>query len=145
MVFLIVNAMLFISCSNELDKTIRSAISDGVISNDEWEKLKTESLSTDQFIGEDGGIDTVELKNHVVEYAKSLRGVDSIVFSSEGESGSPISPILFKFFLERSGSMIPYDAPSTNGYFKIAIADLLSAVPNSCDENNLMFIVNNKD
>lgn len=144
MVFLIVNAMLFISCSNELDKTIRSAISDGVISNDEWEKLKTESLSTDQFIGEDGGIDTVELKNHVVEYAKSLRGVDSIVFSSEGESGSPISPILFKFFLERSGSMIPYDAPSTNGYFKIAIADLLSAVPNSCDENNLMFIVNNK-
>ena len=51
--------------------------------------------------------------------------------------------IRFKFFLERSGSMIAYDNVKTKGEFKAAIADLLNSVPTSDQDVNMLYIVNN--
>ncbi len=51
-------------------------------------------------------------------------------------------PIKFKFFLERSGSMTPFDATATSGDFKDAIFSLLNSIPENDDTENLLYVVN---
>lgn len=53
-----------------------------------------------------------------------------------------MAPIKFKFFLERSGSMIPYDARTTSGDFKAAISKLLNNIPDNNDPSNMFYVVN---
>ena len=51
--------------------------------------------------------------------------------------------VRFKFFLERSGSMTPFDASTTSGDFKAAITNFLNGVPDDIDyDSNLLYIVN---
>lgn len=52
---------------------------------------------------------------------------------------SKLPPLRVKFYLERSGSMTPYDAPQGDGSFKKAIVSLLNALPG---DKNQLFIVN---
>lgn len=52
-------------------------------------------------------------------------------------------PVRFKFFLERSGSMTPFDATTTSGDFKSAITSFLNSIPDgNAGAENLLFIVN---
>ena len=52
-------------------------------------------------------------------------------------------PVRFKFFLERSGSMTPFDATTTTGVFKSAITSFLNSIPDGkAGSENLLFIVN---
>lgn len=52
-------------------------------------------------------------------------------------------PVRFKFFLERSGSMTPFDATTTSGDFKSAITSFLNSIPDGkAGSENLLFIVN---
>ena len=52
-------------------------------------------------------------------------------------------PVRFKFFLERSGSMTPFDATTTNGDFKSTITSFLNSIPDGkTGSENLLFIVN---
>ena len=52
-------------------------------------------------------------------------------------------PVRFKFFLERSGSMTPFDATTTTGDFKSAITSFLNSIPDGkAGSENLLFIVN---
>ena len=52
-------------------------------------------------------------------------------------------PIRFKFFLERSGSMTPFDATTTTGDFKSALTSFLNSIPDGkARSENLLFIVN---
>lgn len=54
-----------------------------------------------------------------------------------------MSPVRFKFFLERSGSMTPFDATTTTGDFKSAITSFLNSIPDGkAGSENLLFIVN---
>ena len=54
-----------------------------------------------------------------------------------------MTPIRFKFFLERSGSMTPFDATTTSGDFKSAITSFLNSIPDGkAGSENLLFIVN---
>ena len=51
--------------------------------------------------------------------------------------------VRFKFFLERSGSMTPFDATTTSGDFKSAITSFLNSIPDGkAGSENLLFIVN---
>jgi hypothetical protein len=51
--------------------------------------------------------------------------------------------VRFKFFLERSGSMTPFDATTTTGDFKSAITSFLNSIPDGkAGSENLLFIVN---
>ena len=45
------------------------------------------------------------------------------------------------FYLERSGSMTPYDAPHGDGSFKAAIVQLLNNLPGNNDDNRI-YVVN---
>ena len=55
---------------------------------------------------------------------------------------SKMQPIKVKFYLERSGSMTPFDAKSTKGDFKSAISMLLNNIPGNNDPSNLLYVVN---
>ena len=56
---------------------------------------------------------------------------------------SKMQPVRFKFFLERSGSMTPFDATTTTGDFKSAITSFLNSIPDGkAGSENLLFIVN---
>lgn len=55
---------------------------------------------------------------------------------------SKMKPIKVKFYLERSGSMTPFDAKSTKGDFKSAISMLLNNIPGNNDPSNLLYVVN---
>ena len=62
---------------------------------------------------------------------------------SDSSQYEKMTPIRFKFFLERSGSMTPFDATSTSGVFKSAITSFLNSIPDCKDgSENLLFIVN---
>ncbi|MCH5233672.1 MAG: hypothetical protein J1E16_00115 [Muribaculaceae bacterium] len=53
-------------------------------------------------------------------------------------------PLDLKFYLERSGSMIGFDANSSKGEFKETVADLLNRFPiKEENDSNALFIVNN--
>lgn len=45
-----------------------------------------------------------------------------------------------KFYLERSGSMVPYDAANGDGRFKAAIVRMLNSLPN--EDHNKIYVVN---
>lgn len=71
--------------------------------------------------------------------------------SRESRRGTSVStssytkaqPVRFKFFLERSGSMTPFDATTTSGDFKSAITSFLNSIPDGkAGSENLLFIVN---
>ena len=71
--------------------------------------------------------------------------------SRESRKGASVSvnsyakaqPVRFKFFLERSGSMTPFDATTTSGDFKSAITSFLNSIPDGkAGSENLLFIVN---
>lgn len=145
LVLLISISLLLVSCKSELDVDIHAAVRDGKVSFDEWNTIKEDALVEKRFIDENG-VDVSELQNYIGEYAeKNIRGLENIEFEffEEGKKGAEDNTIYFKFFLERSGSMIPYDDRQTTGQFKSAITGLLNSVPNNSDPHNLMFIVNN--
>lgn len=150
---LICVSMLFASCKTELDEAIRSASKDGEISSEEWTEIVNEASSNRKFIDESGNVATAQLQDYIREYAvNNMRGIDDVQFSKDIIIQAPSikTPntrddiIYFNFFLERSGSMIPYDDRQTSGQFKSAITGLLNAVPNNSDPHNLMFVVNNQ-
>lgn len=134
--------MLFISCKSDLDGAIHSAVRDGVISSEEWNEIVREATSNQIFIDENGIFSTSLLQDYIREYVvNNMRGVNDIQFSEDivltpAPDSSKSVECIFKFFLERSGSMIPYDERHTSGQFKSAITGLLNSVPN----NTIQFI-----
>ena len=61
-----------------------------------------------------------------------------------GDAADTVSaPLSVNFYLERSGSMIPYDSPQGSGEFKDAIVSLLNALPMEGDGADVrLFVVN---
>lgn len=63
--------------------------------------------------------------------------------SASGSKNAKAQPVRFKFFLERSGSMTPFDEKTTSGDFKSAITSFLNSIPDGkAGSENLLFIVN---
>ena len=61
----------------------------------------------------------------------------------KANSFAKAAQVRFKFFLERSGSMTPFDATTTSGDFKSAITSFLNSIPDGkAGSENLLFIVN---
>lgn len=152
---LIAGLLAFCSCSNRsnFEDTIRKYARDGEIDATEWSDLNEKAVGKETLLN-NGRLDPEKLKNYITSFvSKNLRGIDSLKFSSDiNMMGSSIAAnagiiqntdtIKFKFFLERSGSMIPYDSPKTTGSFKSAIAGLLNSIPGNGSQRNLMYIVN---
>ena len=152
---LIAGLLAFSSCGNRsiLDDSIRKYVRDGEIDATEWSDL-TGKAADNADLQSNGNLDPEKLKSYIISFvSNNLRGVENPKFSSDIKMmGTSIvansnivqntDTIQFKFFLERSGSMIPYDNPKTTGTFKSAIAGLLNSIPGNGSQRNLMYIVN---
>lgn len=142
---------LMCSCgSSNLESAIKDAVKDGVVSTNEWEIILNIVQEKKKFCKEDGQVNTDYLKEYVLEVAHSkMRGIDNITFptilsGTLSNMAMPTdAPIKMKFFLERSGSMIPYDSPNTEGDFKAGISRLLNSIPTYGSDKNILYVVNN--
>ena len=149
---LIAVSILTCSCKSALDKAVGPAVRDGVVTQEEWHTIADVAKNNKGYTTEDAGLNVEKLKQYVSDYAKKHRRnleelefeVDISAYSQSGDLTKNDNQIVFKFFLERSGSMIPYDDRKNAGQFKDAIITLLGNVPNNGDSRNLMFVVNNE-
>lgn len=139
------------SCNfSSLESIVKSAVKDGSVSTEEWEIILDMAQEEKKCCKENGQVDTDCLKEYVLEVAHSkMRGIDDVTFPVilPGTLGSMTvrtdEPIKIKVFLERSGSMIPYDSPRTKGEFKAGISRLLNSIPTRDDDKDVLYIVNN--
>lgn len=152
---ILVGLIAICSCSNRsnLDDCIRKYVRDGEINVTEWSDLTAVAENNEDFQSA-GTFDPEKLKSYITAFvAENLRGVENPTFAPDivmMASSRTVSQrdmnmsdtIQFKFFLERSGSMISYDSPKTTGAFKSAIAGLLNSIPGNGSQRNLMYIVN---
>ena len=137
------------SCSDNKEKEFNSLIvqlaeKDQTIDSNDWQKItefldQNKAKMRDYF--KDGKIDTEEVIEHIKELFGKRRKPMEIQFVGVGSAKPHLS---IKFYLERSGSMTPYDAPDCNGEFKAAIVKLLNSAPGADDEDNVLFVVNSE-
>lgn len=148
---LLVCGGLMCSCgSSNLESVVKSAVKDGVVSAEEWKMILNMAQEKKECCLEDGQVDIDCLKKYVLDVAYTkMRGIDNIAFPvmPSGTLGNMTmqtnEPIKMKFFLERSGSMIPYDSPRTKGDFKAGISRLLNSIPTRGGDKNILYVVNN--
>lgn len=140
---------LLCSCSHSnLERIVKNAVKDENISLEEWESI-TQAAQEENVCCSEGQVNIADLKSYVLDVAHTkMRGIEDVTFPTVQmntfmNADSSKEPIKFKFFLERSGSMIPYDSPRTKGDFKSAISRLLNSIPDRNSDNNLMYVVNN--
>lgn len=75
------------------------------------------------------------VKTYVADFFEHRRPARTITFIGVGEQAF----LRVNFYLERSGSMIAYDAPQGDGSFKAAIVQMLNNLPGG---DNRIFVVN---
>lgn len=115
------------------------AESDHTIDNNDWKKIESSITSAKENFEEfyeDDRLDTEKVKTYIEEFFKNRRPAIEVSFVGIGGDGR----ITAKFYLERSGSMVPYDAANGDGRFKAAIVRMLNSLPN--EDNNKIYVVN---
>lgn len=134
------------ACSgNGLDSALRSSFSDGEITQQEWNHFVEIAKNQKEFIA-NGKFDPNLLDRYVrekaLDYHRGKIKYDYLLSDAEGSVSSNASPINFKFFLERSGSMVFYDSPQCRGDFKSTLSKLLNSVPEKSRGD--IYVVNSK-
>ena len=71
------------------------------------------------------------------------KSVDDSVPNKKIESKQLKYPTLdFKLYMERSGSMLAYDGPHTNGEFRLNVSKMLNSIPDQKNDTTSIYIVN---
>lgn len=115
------------------------AESDRTIDNNDWKKIESSITSAKENFEEfyeDDRLDTEKVKTYIEEFFKNRRPSIEVSFVGIGGDGRMTA----KFYLERSGSMVPYDAANGDGRFKAAIVRMLNSLPN--EDHNKIYVVN---
>lgn len=120
-----------ISCGNSgqhhFDSLLTSlAAEDGVVDEDDWQRITAFLDDNKARLPElcpDGEMDAGRVKEYIVDYFKNRRPAMDVEITAARQW------LNVRFYLERSGSMIPYDAVQGDGRFKTAIVGLLNALP----------------
>lgn len=139
-------ATTFVSCRDsrqrEFERLLVSLASeDGVVDYDDWQKISnyitTNAAHFSQFMNDDE-LDSEAVMEYISDMFSHRRPSKDIIFDGAG-NGKEFMNV--KLYLERSGSMIPYDSSKGRGEFKNAIVSLLNNLPGNPDDNSI-FIVN---
>ncbi|MGI6223636.1 MAG: hypothetical protein ACOYJG_08505 [Prevotella sp.] len=127
------------SCGNGAKKEFNKLLlevadNDATVDGNDWAKIKdfldkNKARFKDFFKG--GKLDEEKVEEYIEDFFENRRPPKNISFTNVA--------IMVNFYLERSGSMVPYDAPQGDGSFKAAIVDMLNALPGN---DNKMFVVN---
>lgn len=136
--------MSIIGCGNSDKKEFNRLLltlaeSDHTIDNDDWKKLESYITSKEQEFDdfyENDKIDADRVKTYITEFFKNRRPATEVKFVGVGKDWY----LTAKFYLERSGSMVPYDASNGDGRFKAAIVRMLNNLPN--EDRNKIYVVN---
>lgn len=126
----------------QLNRLLRDvAENDHTIDSQDWSKIRTliESQSDEfnQFYN-DGQLDKSLVKTYITEFFKDRRPSFDVAFVGIDASDN----LAVDFYLERSGSMVPYDSPDGDGAFKQAVIQLLNALPKA-NQDYKIYVVNN--
>lgn len=135
----------FSSCTNKSDKELNRLIveladSDATIDREDWMRLEDyldakKAHFKDLFKNE--RLNEEALKTYIQDIFNKRRPTKNIRFIGIGDDGY----LKVNFYLERSGSMTPYDSPVGDGSFKSAVVQLLNSLPNANEENKI-YVVN---
>ena len=120
---------------------VNLAESDGEIDFNDWAEI-TEFIDANKarlgkFVS-DGEIDAEAVKEYISQFFQHRHPSQEIAFNGAGNASEFLA---VKFYLERSGSMVPYDSPQGRGEFKSAIVSMLNNLPGNPDDNTI-FVVN---
>ena len=117
---------------------VELADEDATIDGGDWQQimdfLDANKAHFKQFF-DNGSVKTDEVKEYVSDLFEHRRPPKEIMFVGIGGKET----LNVKFYLERSGSMLPYDAPGGDGSLKSAVVQLLNNLPG---KDNRLFVVN---
>lgn len=146
-IVLLLLALMFTSCANP-EKEFNSLLGklankDKTIDSEDWQQI-VEFIDANKADWKDfyadGNLDNAAVQEYIVKHFQSRRNPIEVQFQGIGA----VKPYLtVKFYLERSGSMTPYDAKDCYGEFKSAIVKLLNSLPGE-DTDNTLYVVNSE-
>ena len=116
------------------------ADNDQTIDRDDWveiEKYLDSQKANFRFLFDDDNISIQGVKEYIQDFFERRRPSKEIQFVGIG--GKEYMNV--NFYLERSGSMTPYDSPNGDGSFKAAIVQMLNNLPGN-NEDNKIYVVN---
>lgn len=116
------------------------ADNDQTIDRDDWveiEKYLDSQKANFRFLFDDDNISIQGVKEYIQDFFERRRPSKEIQFVGIG--GKEYMNV--NFYLERSGSMTPYDSPNGDGSFKAAIVQMLNNLP-GYNEDNKIYVVN---
>lgn len=137
-------ATLLAGCTDkkakELDRLlVEVAGEDATVDGDEWNRvvefLDRNKAHFGKFYDDGGELLVDEVKQYVSDLFARRRPPMEIDLSGAGSA----EPLAVHFYLERSGSMLPYDAPQGDGSLKSAVVQLLNSLPGDATR---LYVVN---
>jgi len=132
-------ALTFTSCNNGPQKEFNKLLlevaeNDATVDANDWTRIKTfleKNKARFKDFFKNGELDEDAVEDYIEDFFENRRPPKTISFTNVA--------IKVNFYLERSGSMVPYDSPQGDGSFKAAIVNMLNALPGN---DNKMFVVN---
>ena len=138
-------AVLLTACGGSQKKELNRLLldvadKDELVDATEWEQivefLDGQKAHFKEFY-KDGQLDADEVKDYIEDFFEGRRPSKKVmVMAGRRELG-------VNFYLERSGSMVPYDAAGGDGSFKAAIVQMLNRLPGTNDDNRI-YVVNSE-
>ena len=116
------------------------ADNDQTIDRDDWseiEKFLDSQKANFRDLFENDEINVNRVKEYISDFFERRRPSKEIMFVGVGGK----EYLNVNFYLERSGSMTPYDSPNGDGSFKAAIVQMLNNLPGD-NEDNRIYVVN---
>ena len=133
-------AFIIIGCGNGAKKELNRMLveladKDQTIDSKDWTQL-TDYIERNKARFKDfyaeGQIDSKAVEEYISDYFENRRPPKEIKF--EGIGGKDLS---FKIYLERSGSMAPYDSRNGDGSFRSAIMALQNNLPGKASVDSI--------
>lgn len=134
-----------VSCGGGREKELNRMLvdvadKDAVIDASEWEQIVEyidgQKAHFKDFY-DDGQLDIDDVKNYIQGFFEKRRPPKKIdIMAGKKTLG-------VNFYLERSGSMVPYDHVNGDGSFKAAIVGMLNRLPGTNDDNRI-YVVNSE-
>lgn len=138
-------SVLMTSCKDAHTKEfnrllLELADNDQMIDRDDWteiEKYLDSQKANFRDLYDNDEINVLRVKEYIQDFFERRRPSKEIQFVGIGGK----EYLNVNFYLERSGSMTPYDSPNGDGSFKAAIVQMLNNLPGS-NEDNKIYVVN---
>lgn len=137
---LLLVAVLAVSCGDKSQKQfnrllLELANQDETIDGDDWQQIEQFLDANKAHFGQmyvDGQISEKAVEDYITDFFAHRRPAKEIRYVGIG--GGELS---FRIYMERSGSMTPYDSPQGDGSFRAAVMALKNHLPGKVEEESI--------